>query len=151
MKRDALRIAMLLCLTGLAPAGCNHTSSTTSATLPQRGYLWQRDWTPAVLASLTEANKRMDGVIVLGAEIIWNGSKSNVVSSSINWQSLKERRMPSVALRVASHPKPDGTSIPVILSAAKSLCDQASAHGLRLTEFQLDYDCPQKDLSSYRA
>ncbi|PYK19527.1 MAG: hypothetical protein DME56_09875, partial [Verrucomicrobia bacterium] len=93
MKRDALRIAMLLCLTGLAPAGCNHTSSTTSATLPQRGYLWQRDWTPAVLASLTEANKRMDGVIVLGAEIIWNGSKSNVVSSSINWQSLKERRM----------------------------------------------------------
>jgi len=151
MKRDALRIAMLLCLTGLAPAGCNHTSSTTSATLPQRGYLWQRDWTPAVLASLTEANKRMDGVIVLGAEIIWNGSKSNVVSSSINWQSLKGRRMPSVALRVASHPKPDGTSIPVILSAAKSLCDQASAHGLRLTEFQLDYDCPQKDLSSYRA
>jgi len=151
MKRDALRIAMLLCLTGLAPAGCNHTSSTTSATLPQRGYLWQRDWTPAVLASLTEANKRMDGVIVLGAEIIWNGSKSNVVSSSINWQSLKERRMPSVALRVASHPKPDGTSIPVILSAAKSLCDQVSAHGLRLTEFQLDYDCPQKDLSSYRA
>ncbi len=91
-------------------------------------------------------------MIVLGAEMSWNGSESNVVSASINWQSLKERGVPcAVALRVASHPKPDGTSIPVIRRTAKSLCDQAKAHGIQLTEFQLDFDCPQKELSSYRA
>jgi hypothetical protein len=34
---------------------------------------------------------------------------------------------------------------------ARSLVDLAATHGVELSEFQLDFDCPQKNLSSYRA
>src|SRR5205814_8776642 len=46
-------------------AACNRTAPTVSGPLPQRGYLWQRDWTAAVNDAVLEAQKRMDGVVVL--------------------------------------------------------------------------------------
>jgi hypothetical protein len=94
----------------------------------------------------------MNGVIVLGAEIVFNAQEPKVLSTSIDWDSLKHLGAPcAIALRVAPHLKPDSNSIGVIVGAAKSLCDQAKAHGVELVEFQLDFDCPQKQLPSYRA
>src|SRR5436190_14427975 len=52
-------------------SACDQTAPTVSGPLPQRGYLWQRDWTAAVDGAVLEAQKQMDGVIVLGAEIRW--------------------------------------------------------------------------------
>src|SRR5438477_9056266 len=68
---------------------CNRTAPTVSGPLPQRGYLWQRDWTAAVNGAVLEAQTRIDGVIFLGAEISWAAGKPEVVKTGINWQTLE--------------------------------------------------------------
>ena len=136
-------------------AACNRTAPTVSSPLPQRGYLWQRDWTAAVNDAVLEAQKRMDGVVVLGAEIGWAGKKPEVARANINWETLKSRDVScSIALRIAPYPGPffaDDTTSRFIVDEAKSLVDLAASHGVALSEFQIDFDCAQKDLREFRA
>src|SRR5436309_11454844 len=88
-------------------AACNRTAPTVSGPLPQRGYLWQRDWTAAVDGAVLEAHKRMDGVIVLGAEIRWAAGKPEVVRANINWEMLRSHNVScGIALRIAPYPGP---------------------------------------------
>src|SRR5438552_2629736 len=72
---------------------CNRTAPRASDPLPQRGYLWQRDWTAAVDGAVLEAQKRMDAVIVLGAEIRWAAGKPEVVRANINWEMLRSHNV----------------------------------------------------------
>jgi len=123
--------------------------------LPQRGYLWQRDWTGAVNDAVFEAQKRMDGVVVLGAEIGWAGKKPEVVRANINWKTLKSQHVScSIALRIAPYSGPFVANDPTarfIVGVAKSLVDLAASHGIAPSEFQIDFDCAQKDLRQFRA
>src|SRR6266566_3489808 len=145
-----MKTVLVVCV-GLLVA-CNRVPPTVSGVLPQRGYLWQRHWTPAVIESLVEGKKRTDGVVILGAEILWTGRKPEVVRVNVDWEMLKSHAVAcGVALRVALQPKPDDNSIRLVVEAARSLCDEAQAHSIQLTEFQLDFDCPQKELANYRA
>ena len=136
-------------------AACNRTATRVPSPLPQRGYLWQRDWTAAVDGAVLEAQKRMDGVVVLGAEVRWAGKKPEAVRANINWEVLKSRDLScSIALRIAPYPGPfvaDDTAARFIVSVAKSLVDLATSHGVALREFQIDFDCAQKDLREFRA
>jgi hypothetical protein len=125
-----------------------------SGPLPQRAYLWQRNWTPAVVDSLVEAQKRTDGVVVLGAEIVWNGKVPEVVRASIDWEKLKAQGNPfGLALRVAPFAGPFGasdTAALALVDLTKSLLSAAAEHGAQLEEVQLDFDCSQKNLGNYR-
>jgi hypothetical protein len=136
-------------------AACNRTATRVPGPLPQRGYLWQRDWTAAVNDAVLEAQKRMDGVVVLGAEIGWAGKKPEVVRANIDWQMLKSHDVScSIALRIAPYPGPfvtDDTTARFIVGVAKSLVDLAADNGIALREFQIDFDCAQKDLREFRA
>ena len=133
--------------------GCQQSTTTASGPLPQRGYLWQRAWNPAVLAAVQEADKRMDGMVVMGAEILWNGSTPTTNRANIDWPALKNAEKPvALALRVAPHPGPfseDDSTAKYITDIAKSLITDATAHGLMVSEFQLDFDCAQKRLRGY--
>jgi hypothetical protein len=136
-------------------AACNRTAPRVSSPLPQRGYLWQRDWTGAVNDAVLEAQKRMDGVVVLGAEIGWAGKKPEAVRANINWEMLKSHHVScSIALRIAPYPGPfvaDDTAARFIVGVAKSLVDLAASHGIALRELQIDFDCAQKNLREFRA
>ena len=80
-------------------ASCRPQSSDTP--LVQRGYLWQRDWTQAVAAAVTEADRQMDGVVVLGAEIQWNAGRPSPIRANLSWQTLKSLKKPvALALRI---------------------------------------------------
>ena len=133
---------------------CNRTAPTVSGPLPQRGYLWQRDWTAAVNGAVFEAQKRMDGVILLGAEISWTAGKPEVIKTNINWRMLGSHGASyGIALRIAPYPgpiPPDDTTAQFIVRVARSLIDLATSHGVALSEFQIDFDCPQKNLRGYR-
>ena len=133
--------------------GCHRSTDTVSGPLPQRGYLWQRGWNPAVIAAVQEAGKRMDGIVIIGAEIVWNGSKPETIRSNIDWPTLETAAKPiALALRVAPYPGPfskDDIISKHIGDAAKSLITDASAHALNISELQLDFDCAQKKLSGY--
>src|SRR5438477_12539740 len=118
-------------------------------------YLWQRDWTAAVNDAVLEAQKRMDGLVVLGGAIGCAGKKPEAVRADINWETLKSHDVScSLALRIAPYRGPfaaDDARARFIVGAAKSLVDLAASHGIALSEFQLDFDCAQKDLREFRA
>ena len=145
----------LLCAATIAVSGCSHSDLKISGPLPQRGYIWQREWTPAVIESLGEAARRMDGVILLGAEISFVGNKPQVAKASIDWKAVKrEADHCSIALRVAPFAGPfrgDDAPARLVVDLTKQLLDEARAHDVKLEEFQFDFDCAQKNLGSYRA
>jgi hypothetical protein len=147
--------AKLLCAATIAVSGCSHSDVKISGPLPQRGYIWQREWTPAVIESLGEAARRMDGVILLGAEISLAGNKPRVAKASIDWQAVKrEADHCSIALRVAPFVGPfrgDDAPARTLVDLTTQLLDEARAHDVKLEEFQFDFDCAQKNLGAYRA
>jgi hypothetical protein len=154
LRLHALGLKSALVVGAVLFAACNRTAPTVSGPLPQRGYLWQRDWTAAVNGAVLEAQKRMDGVILLGAEISWAAGKPEVVKTDINWQTLESSGVSyGIALRIAPYPgpfPPDDTTAQFIVGVAKSLIDLAASHSVALSEFQIDFDCAQKNLRAYR-
>lgn len=139
----------------IAFAGCNRADVKVSGPLRQRGYIWQREWTPAVIDSLGEAARRMDGVVILGAEINFAGKKPEIVKASIDWEAVKGRTEHcSVALRVAPFAgsfRAEDSPARTIVDVAKEILGDARAHQVQIEEFQFDFDCAQKNLRSYRA
>src|SRR4030095_16165484 len=121
---------------------------------PQRGYIWQREWTPAVIDSLREAEGRMNGVVLLGAEINFGGNSPEIVKASIDWDAVQRQTQHcSVALRAAPFAGPfraDDAPARMIVDVAKQLLDNARAHDVKIEEFQFDFDCAQKNLHDYR-
>jgi hypothetical protein len=105
------------------------------------------------MAAVQEAGKHIDGMVIIGAEILWNGSTPETIRANIDWPTLKNAGKPiSLALRVAPYPGPfskDDSTIKYIADVAKSLLTSATAHGITVSEFQLDFDCAQKKLSGY--
>ena len=154
LRLHALALQSGLVIGAILFGACNRTAPTVSGPLPQRGYLWQRDWTAAVNGAVLEAQTRIDGVIFLGAEISWAAGKPEVVKTGINWQTLESNGASyGIAMRIAPYPgpfSPDDTTAQFIVGVAKSLTDLATSHGVALSEFQIDFDCPQKNLRAYR-
>ena len=144
-------LILILCVCGLC-ASCRPQSSS-NAQLLQRGYLWQRDWTPAVAAAVTEADRQMDGVVVLGTEIQWAAGRLSPIRINLSWRTLKSLKRPvALALRIDPCPGPfveDDLAATTIVTEATRLIQEANAHQLALSEFQLDFDCSQTKLAGY--
>ncbi len=153
-ERKMMRAFLLAVICGFSAAGCHQPVETAQGPLPQRVYFWQRDWTPAVADALVECERRTNGVVVLGAEILWNTSGPEARRASIDWDGLKRSKTPcSVALRIAPFSGPfaaDDANAEFIVTVARSLVDTAGTHGVKLEEFQIDFDCAQKNLAGYR-
>ena len=132
-------------------ASCRPQSSDTP--LLQRGYLWQRNWTQAVAAAATDADRQMDGVVVLGADIHWNADRPSAIRANLSWQTLKSLKKPvALALRIEPYPGPfieRDLAATTIVNEATMLIQAAKAHRLNLSELQLDFDCPQRKLAGY--
>ena len=143
-----LTTLLLLC-------GCNHESSVTSVPLVQRGYLWQRDWTPAVDDAVQQADRHLDGLIVLGAEIGWQDGQPLPIEATIDWPQLKALKRPvSLALRIAPYPGPfaeDDATAHAITAEAASLLAKARANGVEPQELEIDYDCATGKLKGYES
>jgi len=96
----------------------------------------------------------MDGVVILGAEILWSGRAPQTIWTTIDWERIKDSKKPvAIALRIAPFAGPfGGDDLPIrhIAETAKSLLAAASAHRVELSEFQLDFDCAEKKLNGYR-
>jgi len=135
-------------------AACHRPPPSVSGPLPQRGYLWKREWTPAVVAALAEAEQRMDGVVILGGEVVWAAKKPRLIKASIDWEALQARPgQCAIAMRIAPFPGPfaaDDEPGRGIVEAAAGLMRAAQTHGIEPMEFQLDFDCGQSKLAGYR-
>lgn len=122
-----------------------------SGPIAQRGYLWQRNWTPAVESAFAEAQRRFAGVVVLGGEIVREGATPKLIKSSVRWDAIARSDKPiTLGLRVAPDAA-DAPGVEFIATTATSLVAEARASGARVAEFQIDFDCPQKKLALYRS
>ncbi len=104
--------------------------------------------------ALGEADRRMDGVVILGAEI-------NLAREKTSDRQGNDRLGRSEAAKRTSVARPAGCAIcrsicfddapaQAIVHLAKQLLSDARAHDVNLEELQLDFDCGQKNLASYR-
>jgi hypothetical protein len=135
-------------------AGCDRPPANISGPLLQRGYLWQRTWNPAVLDALRIAETRLDGVVLLGAEILPTSQPPRVIPATIDWDRLRSSQKPlAIAVRVGAFPGPfvaGDLTARTIAETAESLLSAARSHQVELAEFQLDFDCAQKKLAGFR-
>ncbi len=143
---------LAVCL--LTPTACRKSESST-APLPQWAYVWQREWSSSVTDALNQSATKLDGFIVLGAEISWRDGQPQVLRPPIEWSALqKTGKRIGIAIRI--NPFPDTPSArkehaPYFSELAASLIQQAHAHGVECEEFQVDYDAPEKRLAEYRS
>jgi hypothetical protein len=149
-----LKAIRIFCAVIVAFGGCNRSNVKVSGPLAQRGYIWQREWSPAVIDSLPEAKRRLNGVVLLGAEINFGSKSPQIVKASIDWDAVRQQTQHcSVALRVAPFAGPfraGDAPAHTIVDVAKQLLDNARSHGVKIEEFQFDFDCAQKNLRAYR-
>ena len=104
--------------------------------------------------ALGEADRLMDGVVILGAEINLAGKKPEVARATIDWDAAKrESGHRALALRVAPFAGPfrsDDARTQAIVDLTKQLLGDARAHDVKIEEFQVDFDCAQKNLGGFR-
>jgi hypothetical protein len=142
--REAVALIMMLA------AGC-HRAPMEGGPLRERGYLWQRNWTPAVTAGFLEAERRMDGVVVLGAEIAWANGAARTVRANIDWAALRGKPV-SLAVRVAPFAGPfaeNAGPYPAVATEVAGLLKEAATHGVKPGEMQIDFDCGARKLAGY--
>lgn len=133
----------------LALAACHEKPS---APLPQRAYVWQREWTPAVSAAVVQAAPKLAGLVVFGADVSWREGRPKTLRCSIDWKTLRETHRPlGLAMRIAPWPGPfDDESITKELAGqAQALLERARQEQVPCDEFQIDFDCAQKKLAGY--
>lgn len=148
-----LKARIFLCLALASSAGCYRSEQKVSGPLKQRGYVWQREWTPAVIDAVGEAEHRMAGIVLLGAEIKLAG-KPDIAKASIDWDAIKRQtKNCSIALRVSPYTGPfrsDDATEQRIVDLVKELIGDARNHNVELEEFQFDFDCAKKNLGAYQ-
>ena len=144
----------ILLIALIALAGCHRTEQTISGPLKQRGYVWQREWTPAVIDAIGEAEPRMDGVVLLGAEVNLGVKKPEIVKAPIDWDAVKRQsKHCSIALRVSPFAGPfraDDAAARTIIDLTRELLSGAREHNVDVEELQFDFDCARKNLGAYR-
>ena len=152
MRTPRIFPASLALLSLLASCG---DSGRSTAPLGQWAYVWQREWTLAVSAAIRQAAAKLDGLVVLGAEIAWKDGKPKLLRPPVDWAVLRETGRPiGIAMRIDPFPESpalrDGRTR-MFSELAMSLVEDARQHGVTCAEFQVDYDCPKKRLAEYRA
>ena len=146
-----MRPAILLLL--LLLTSCRETPPAVSTPLPQRAYVWQREWTPAVSAATHEASN-LDGLIVLGAEVAWKNGQPHIIRPAVDWAALRAtKKTIGIALRIDPFSGPfssDDERLRLFVKLAHSLLDERKENSVPCPEFQVDFDCAQKKLAGYR-
>lgn len=148
-----------LALFGVALAlnGCDSRRSTSApppGTFQHEAYLWQRVHSPAVQRAITLHGTNFQRLVVLAAEVAWPGGRAGVTRAKLNYPVLASSGVPiGLALRIGPCPPrvlEDSASRVYLVNLSEQLLREAAAAGLRVTEFQLDFDCAESRLTHYR-
>ena len=145
----------VLCVSAalLGSFSCKRAAVTDSPPPPQRAYVWQRDWNPAVTDAIDRSRRDLAGYVILACEIEWHDGHPRPVIPAVDWAALRARGIRvSPAIRVMPGPEPiaeDDASARFLCETVRQRLAVIRAAGIDPSELQLDFDCPQKKLAGY--
>jgi Protein of unknown function (DUF3142) len=129
--------------------------SLAASGLPQEVYVWQRAWTEPVRRSVAEHGEVFERIVVLKAEVTWQGSKPQLVQIPVDYPSLVQIRRPvGLALRIGPYSgafSRTNAAITFLTDLSEKLVIEAREAGVSPSELQLDFDCASSKLDGYRA
>lgn len=145
----------ILLLVGIAlPRRTPMSAHSVSRALTQEAYIWQRAWTPGVVAAVQEGAPSFSGYVALAAEVSFRGGRVRVERVTVNYPALARAGVPvGLALRIGAYSGPFGVNdenARLLKDLAASIIAHAKAAGISLSELQLDFDCAESKLDGYR-
>ena len=135
-----LLAALLVCV--IALSGSVPQVRATSQALPQDAYIWQRAWTPALLAAARESSDLVRSWRILLAESDGAGRWSAV---SVRWADILATHRPITGV-IRIDGRLDEARIAGLLDRIVSQIDGVGAD---LAGVEIDYDCPTSKLAGY--
>ena len=131
-----LLAVLLLCVVGLSQATL--PPSLPPDAVPHDAYIWQRHWTPTVIAAARNAADMVRAWRVLTAQSDHAGRWTRV---AVPWDALGATGRPIIAV-VRIDGQLDEARLPALLEQAARV--PASVVGI-----EIDYDCPTSKLAAY--
>jgi hypothetical protein len=132
--------AVLLCVIGLS--GSMPQIRATAAPLPHDAYVWQRAWTPHVIASVSRSSDIVRAWRLLLAEADASGRWTTV---TIPWSDVQATQRPVIGV-IRIDGRLDEARIPALLDQVMARIEPASS---LLAGVEIDYDCPTSKLATY--
>ena len=131
------------------------TISTRAGTaLPQSVYVWQRAWSPPVVAAVTAHATNFAETVVLAAEVSWHNQIPSVTRVAVDYPTLAKSRQPiGLALRVGpfhGELAKNLLAVNVLAGVAASLVTAARTNHVAPVELQIDFDCATARLADYQ-
>lgn len=111
---------------------------------PHEAYIWQRQWTPAVVAAVSLQQAVFAGWRVLGLQVI--GSQKIVVRPDL--AALASAAKP-VRLVVRIEGARGPLAVPELLASLSPLIDEWRGAGVNLSGIEIDHDCATAALDDY--
>jgi hypothetical protein len=134
---------------GLIAAACLVVAACAPAPAPpldHAAYVWQRQWTPAVAAAVTDRSADFSGLRVLALQ----QTATARVATSPDLAALSARGVPvRVVLRMeGSRPRADAAELGLTLAG---IVQRWRAAGVRVDGVEVDHDCASAGLAEYAA
>jgi hypothetical protein len=133
-----LLVALLLCVVGLSQSTLQ--TGAPRSPLPHDAYIWQRVWTPPVIAAAQRSADLVRTWRVLVAEA---DSAGHWIEVAVPWETLQSTGRPIVAV-VRIDGRLDDARMPALLDRIAALAATPAVSGL-----EIDYDCATSKLVAY--
>jgi hypothetical protein len=135
-----LLVALLLCVVGLSQSTLQ--TGAPRSPLPHDAYIWQRAWTPPVIAAAQRSADLVRTWRVLVAEADRSGRWSR---ANVSWEALNGTGRPIVAVfRIDG--RLDEARMPALLDQVTATLDALPGQPAGV---EIDYDCPTSRLATY--
>lgn len=158
--RNPLRASIVFLLfsfsADLFGSNAGHSNSVPSHnSLKHEAYVWQRVWTESLRKSLRTHTPEMQGLVVLAAQVDWNGASPTLVRPQVDYTLLAALQRPAgLAMRISSYRGPMNATHPTarfLCDVAKEVLTNAHQAGVDVSELQVDFDCSESKLAEYRS
>jgi hypothetical protein len=128
--------------------------AATRVSLGQEAYVWQRRWTAGVAEAVRGADRRLGRLVVLGAEVSFDGGRPRVARAEVDYAALAACGRPvGVAVRIGpyrgAYAADDGVGR-LLGDVVAGVVSDARAHGVEPVEVQVDFDAAASKLDGYR-
>lgn len=149
--RVAFAAALMLRTTVAAAAPTERAA--VSGKIPQRAYVWQRAWTPALCRGLRAHAHEFAAIDILVAELAFDATGAKTSTPTINWPVVREIGVPmAITVRIGpcrSSWASDAAETLTVIATCRAAIADAKSHGVDPIELQIDFDAATARLMDY--